>query len=271
MKIDINTLKNLIKEELHKALKEELYLDQKKEEEAIEYMMKTYGFSREEAEEAIKETGEEMMGSETFRDSVQQDKENLRALNKFKNLAAKYKEEAEKGKYAEKSMEFERAKFYLTSAFKKSEANNIEDFLIQEADEIIAENDPDVADLILGYNACMNNVDEELAKLLDIEGKYEDEMEKNMFFRDLGVLWKRAKASPEIEEKLKNREKECKKDLTYAYYYSISSEQIRREEHDSLISFIMDRMDVSTKEEAEKYGSNPCVRILKKENENENL
>lgn len=237
MKIDFNTLKNLIKEELHKVLKEELYLDQEKEEEAIEYMMKTYGFSREEAEEAIKETGEEMMGSETFRDSVQQDKENLRALNKFKELSSTFKKGNFKHMndhrfYFDHSYDWDkirRTKAFLEQGFKKSGANNIDDFLIQKADEIIAENDPDVADLILGYNACMNNVDEELAKLLDIEGKYEDEMEKNMFFRDLGVLWKRAKASPEIEEKLKNREKECKKDLTYAYYYYIGSDVVERE------------------------------------------
>ena len=52
--------------------------------------------------------------------------------------------------------------------------------------------------------------------------------------RDLGVLWKRAKAEPEIEQKLKNREKQCKTKLTYAYYAKLGIKKAEQDAKDDL-------------------------------------
>ena len=162
MKIDINTLKNLIKEELRKVLKEEFHTDPVEREKAIEDMMKTFNLSRDEAVEEINKSEEEMMAIKTFRDSMQQDNKALKAFEDFKKLSSKYQYEFD---------DDHPAKEFLMKDFKNSKLDFEEDFLIQKANEIITQNNSDDADLILGYNACMNDVDEELAKLLDIEGK----------------------------------------------------------------------------------------------------
>ena len=224
MKIEIKTIRQIIKEELRKVLKEELYTSRAKEEEAIQYHMETFGLSREEAKKAIDDASKEMMDFKTFRDFVKKDNKTLKAFKTFKDLSSSYR----------RFDDDHPAKEFLMKDFENSKLDFEEDFLIKRADQIISQNNPDDADLILGYNACMNDVDEELAKLLDIEAEYEDEMEKNMFFRDLGVLWKRAKAEPEIEQKLKNREKQCKTKLTYAYYAKLGIKKAEQDAKDDL-------------------------------------
>lgn len=201
MILKLRAIKQIIKEELGKALHEDLYADEDEYEEAIQDFMELHNVSREEAKKAIDVAGDEMDDEHPeFATSVEEEKENIKAFEILMTLARKGKNLHGKHAYLEMqelrdlSMDF---KNNLQNYFKKNEYYKI---------------------IFKGYEFCKTYMYDKHGfwdKAADAYGK----LNKPVLQRDIGAAITMAKLEPQLQADIEERTERCEETLAFALSY----------------------------------------------------
>lgn len=220
MKLEHKTLKKIIKEELYKVLKESLFLpgEVDKEEEAIKFLMDTFGLSRREAIDSMLKTGHELMKDPGY---AMQHKELESNYRKKEKLFEDFKFAIYYGK---RFLELKYGKNPPEEELQKIKENAIE--------LLTKENKTDLEEKVFtAYNEqILDKYDsnEELIKLSSELAKLYKDAEKGFMFMDMQTPYEIKKLNKKVSEIKKQIDDEVFEKFIYAVVYAQNKEEFHR-------------------------------------------